>query len=134
MRHAARDQVDGSSLDDPRIVTLVRQRSPIDMSGAVGLGSVRLSVRLNDYAYAKANELFYQSREPITRDRWSRGESGITCASFTLVNQGGSLDAGSRVSERGKPFRTNVMRTGQKTPSAGMSRPFPAWTRNRRSI
>jgi hypothetical protein len=62
--------IDGSDLDDPRIVSLVRQALVYrHVDGAVvELGPTRLSVHLDDYAFAKANGLVYQSREPITRD------------------------------------------------------------------
>jgi hypothetical protein len=63
--------VDGSSLDDPRIVSLVRQALAYrHVDGTVvELGLARLAVHLDDYAFAKANGLEYQSREPITRER-----------------------------------------------------------------
>src|SRR6266508_2595116 len=63
--------VDGSDLDDPRIVSLVRQALAYrHVDGAVvELGPARLSVHLDDYAFARANGLDYQSREPITRQR-----------------------------------------------------------------
>jgi hypothetical protein len=63
--------VDGSDLDDPRIVSLVRQALAYRrVDGAVvGLGRARLSVHLDDHAFAKANGLVYQSRERITRER-----------------------------------------------------------------
>jgi hypothetical protein len=63
--------VEGGDLDDPRIVSLVRQALAYrHVEGAVvELGRARLSVHLDDYAYAKANGFVYQSREPITRER-----------------------------------------------------------------
>ncbi len=63
--------VDGSDLDDPRIVSLVRQALAYrHVDGAVvELGRARLSVHLDDHAFARANGLDYQSREPITRQR-----------------------------------------------------------------
>jgi hypothetical protein len=62
--------IDGSDLDDPRIVSLVRQALVYrHVDGAVvELGSTRLSVHLDDFAFAKANDLIYQSRERITQD------------------------------------------------------------------
>ena len=62
--------IDGSGLDDPRIVSLVRQALVYrHVDGAVvELGPTRLSVHLDDYAFAKANGLVYQSRERITHD------------------------------------------------------------------
>lgn len=75
--------VDGSNLDDPRIVSLVRQALAYrHVDGAiVELGPARLSVHLDDYAFAKANGLEFQSREPITRERLLKFErQGVSWA------------------------------------------------------